>query len=93
MEQLDVTPVAQPSVTSYKVAQLNIGTEPPCIDVTVRDNTGGTKTVTYNGDMATTMLGQLNRGNFSVTSLQRAIINRLVADGHLPAGTVSGSAQ
>lgn len=93
MEQLDITPIAQPSVTSYKVAHLNIGTEPPCVDVTVVDNTGGTKSVTYSGATAATLLGQLNRGNFSVTSLQKAIINRLVSDGHLPAGSVTGTPQ
>ena len=61
--------------------------------LTVADNTGKISSFTYNGAVAVTLLTQLNRGNFSVTSMQKAIINRLVADGFLPAGSVSGTPQ
>lgn len=92
MEQLDITPAPQPTVSSYRVAEVRIAALPaPCIDVVVTDNLGATTHVTYNGDIAAGLLTQLNRGNFSVNSMQKAIINRLVADGKLPAGSVSGT--
>ena len=92
MEQLDLSsPVTQPSVTSYTVERLSIQRSPACIDVTAKDNNGKETAVTYNGATAQTLLGQLNKGNFTVNSLQKQVINRLIADGYLPAGSVTGT--
>ena len=94
VEQLDITtPIEGQSVTTYKVAQLTISTTPPVIDWTVVDNTGKTISGTYNGATATTLLNQLNTGNFKVTSLQKQIILRLQVDGYLPSGTITGTPQ
>ena len=81
----------QPNVTSYTVEALNIRRNPPCIDWTVVDNNGKTTSGTYSGAEGATLLGTLNRGNFSVNSLQKQMLNKLKADGFLPAGTVSGT--
>ena len=92
IEQLDLTtPVPMPFVSFYKVQRLSITVTPPVIDWTVVDNNGVTVTGTYGGSTATTLLNQLNTGNFTVNSLQKQIILRLQADGYLGAGTVSGS--
>lgn len=92
VEQLDLTaPITAPSVTFYKVQSLTLTVNPPVIDWTVVDNNGVTTSGAYNGTTAATLLGQLNRGNFSVNSLQKQIILRLQADGYLGAGTVGGT--
>ena len=93
METLElIAAQTQPSVTRYTVEHLNITRSPACIDWTVADNNGKTTSGTYSGDAAVTLLGTLNRGNFSVSSLQKQILNKLKNDGFLPAGTVSGTA-
>ena len=92
METLGLTAAqTQPSVTSYTVERLNITRLPACIDWTVSDNNGKTTSGTYSGAEGATLLGTLNRGNFSVNSLQKQMLNKLKADGFLPAGTVSGT--
>lgn len=89
MESLALTsPQSQPDVASYTVERLNITRNPPVVDVTVADNTGKTSTFTYTG---AAILTQLNTGNFSTTSLQKTILNKLKNDGFLPTGTVSGT--
>lgn len=93
MEQLDVTaPVSQPSISTYTVERLNINRSPACIDVTVSDNNGKTSSFTYNGADAVALMTVLNKGNFSVNSLQKQILNKLKNDGLLPTGSVSGVA-
>lgn len=92
METLELTAAqTQPSVTGYTVERLNITRSPACIDITVADNNGKTTSHTYSGAAATSLLSTLNTGNFSTNSLQKQILNKLKADGFLPAGTVSGT--
>jgi TRAP-type mannitol/chloroaromatic compound transport system permease large subunit len=40
-----------------------------------------------------TLLHQINIGNFSVNSLLKAVYNRLIADGVIEAGSVTGTPQ
>jgi hypothetical protein len=40
-----------------------------------------------------TLLHSLNIGNFSVNSLMKAVYNRLLTDGVIPAGSITGTAQ
>ena len=92
MESLTLTSAqTQPSVTTYTVEALNIRRNPPCIDWTVSDNNGKTTSGSYTGAQGQSLLATLNTGNFSVNSLQKQILNKLKADGFLPAGTVSGT--
>lgn len=46
---------------------------------------------TYNGDVATTLMTQLNKINLSTQSLHQRVMTRLAADGKIPAGTASGA--
>lgn len=92
MEQLTLTaPISSPSVTLYKVQRLTLTVSPPVIDWTMIDNNGVTLSGAYNGDVAVTLLNQLNTGDCRTVSLQRKIILRLQADGYLAAGTVEGT--
>jgi hypothetical protein len=99
MEQLDLTAPTVASVLNYKVTKLHIETTPAYIEIETMDNLGNKVTNSYTstpsptGATAASLLSTLNRGNFSVNSLQKQIINKLVADGYLPAGTVSGVPQ
>lgn len=85
MEQVDITPVQPPSVTNYKISSLTI--TPSVIDITLADNAGGTVTHTY-ADQA--MVQALNTANLSVKSLNRRLMERMIADGKI-AGTISGT--
>lgn len=45
--------------------------------------------VEYRGEEAATLLAGLNTANLATKSLRRRLIERLQADGHLPAGTIA----
>lgn len=47
----------------------------------------------YDGDVAETLIGQLNTTNLTTTSLEKRITTRCQADGKLGAGTISGVPQ
>lgn len=86
MEQVDITPVQPPAITTYTIAKVTV--EPPAvIDIVLRDNLGGTVTHSYN-DAA--LVNALNTANLSVKSLHRRIMERLIADGKIT-GTISGT--
>lgn len=92
-EQLDLSaPVAQPTVTTYYIDALHLNWTQQAIDVMLHDNSGNGLTVTYNGTQALALMHALNTGNFSVNSLYKQAMQKLVADGKIPAGTVSGTA-
>jgi len=57
----------------------------------VRNPTGHTECFSYKDNMAVAMMRALNTANLSTKSLHRRILERLVEDGKLPAGTVTGS--
>lgn len=92
METLNLTaPVSQPSVTTYTVERIFINRTPASIAITMKDSNGVTTTITYNVAAGASLLTTLNTSNFSVNSLQKQTLNKLKADGFLPAGTVSGT--
>lgn len=89
MEQLDLTsPV---SVTDYRVRKIVLDWAAAIIKIRVVDTTGDESTHTYTGETATTLMTQLNKIDLSTNSLHKRILDRLVADGKLPAGTVTGT--
>jgi len=53
--------------------------------------TGWIHSITLEGAEAKTLAQQMNTGNFSTKSLHTRILEKLLADGKLPAGTISGS--
>lgn len=90
-EQLDLTvPVQPPSTLTYRVTVLHLDWPNGVINVTLVDNNGVARTVTYTNAEATTLMGILNTANLSVKSLHKRILEKLVADGKLT-GTISGT--
>jgi hypothetical protein len=91
MEQIDLTtPETFPSVTNYKVDGFTIRRTAKVITIDLLGSNGEHKGFSYNGAQAVTLMNALNTSNNSVTSLEKRILQRLVADGHL-AGAISGS--
>lgn len=90
-EQLDLTdPVVFPSTTRYEVIYVCLDKRRAHIAIRVEDEAGRARDFVYSGAEATTLMRQLNKADLSVKSLERRILERLVADGLL-AGTISGA--
>ena len=90
METLTLTtPEVTPQITTadYKVALLVIDVEGASIVIHLRGANGERKEFRY--DDAATTIRALNTANLQVKSLQRRILEKLIADGKL-AGNVSG---
>lgn len=88
-EELTLTTPA--TITGYRVKQVLFDWENAMIKVHVADAAGVKVTAIYQGTIATTLMNQLNTVNLSTNSLHKRIMDRLVADGKLPAGTVTGT--
>lgn len=95
------TPEVRPAVstTDYRVVYLGLDWEGKQIVIRLRGTNGESRSFTYGGRLAATpearadalaMMVALNTANLSTRSLQRRILERLVADGKLT-GTVSGT--
>jgi hypothetical protein len=89
MEKLTLS--APVSITDYQVDYISFSWSQATIKIIVLDTTGKATHVTYSGSIATTLMTQLNKVNLSTQSLHSRIIARLQADGHLPAGSITGS--
>ena len=83
--------LAAPTTSDYSVRSIYLGRDEQVIRVAVRDNNHVVTTHVYEGAEATTLMTALNTANLSIISLQKRILNRLAADGKLPAGTVTGT--
>ena len=91
MEQLDLAAVVQPpAVSNYRIDRLVLDWAAACIDITLRDNAGGTITATYSGQEATDMMLILNTANLTTNSLHKRTLTKLINDGKL-VGTISGT--
>lgn len=87
----DLTLTEADSITSYRVAVLVLNHFEAKIKVHVRDPVGRLVVCSYSGAIATTLMNQLNTMNLTTSSLHRRILERLSADGKLPAGIVTGT--
>lgn len=85
-----LTPLLPLSITSYRVVRLGLDWPAQHITVVVLDNQGELTKHAYVGDLAVTLMTQLNTANLSTSSLHKRILERLAADGKLPAGDVTG---
>lgn len=83
-------PVVPPSVTDYRVTGLILNFGGQKLSVELTGTNGERLTHNYVGSTAVTLMVSLNKANLATKSLQRRILERLVADGVL-AGTISGS--
>lgn len=93
METLTLTsPEVTPQVTTtdYRVMVLTLNVEGAEIVIVLRGTNGERKEARYNGPQATSLIVALNKANLSIKSLQRRVLEQLVADGKL-SGAVSGT--
>lgn len=91
-EQLDLTtPITGPTTSNLMVVQLGLDWEAAMIHIGVKNTvTGYRQHFDYTGSTATNLMVALNKANLSTKSLQRRILEQLVADGKL-VGTISGT--
>lgn len=90
-----ITP-SNPTISQYRIVRLLLEREPfALILVVVADNRNVRTEVAYSDDgggtVAASLLHALNTADLSVKSLQRRVLEYLVSDGKLPAGSVSGT--
>jgi hypothetical protein len=89
-----VTPTL-PTIADYTVWALYLGPGDGSVRVVVEDTNKVRTTHAYfdepGNPIATTLIRALNTANNTQRSLQRRVLERLVADGKLPAGTVTGT--
>ena len=91
-EQLNLTtpiPSDHPDTLSWKVILLNLDWLNAIIRIRIQSNAGEIIIHTISGVEATNLMIALNTANLSVKSLQRRILERLIADG-VKVGTISG---
>lgn len=89
------TPIAQPSIATCHVSRLSFDLDASVIAVALACNNGNGLTKTYDATTTPTgaaLMTQVNRGNFTVNSMMKAVYARLNTDGVL-VGTVSGTPQ
>lgn len=93
METLSLTtPETVPAITTtdYRVIVLHLDLEGAQIAIHLRGTNGERREFRYEGAEATQLLVALNKANLSIKSLQRRILEKLIADGKL-AGNVTGA--
>lgn len=96
------TPEVVPEVTTatYRLVLLHLDWEHSFIAINLRGANGQLRTFSYGGDApavppaertkALNLMIALNKANLSIKSLQRRVLEQLVADGLLT-GTISGA--
>lgn len=84
--------IAVTSVVDYKIVELNLrfaGAD-SSISIGLVDNANRKSFYFYNGTDAETQLNTLNKANLTSNSLHKRILNKLVSDGLLQAGSITG---
>ena len=79
------------SVTDYKIDIIKFDVGESKIHIVVADTQGDKITCGYSGTVASNFMIALNKANLTTNSLQKRVLDQLVVDGQLPAGTVTGS--
>lgn len=69
-----------------------VGTKAPGVCAMTRRHECYKVVVAYTGADAVTLINALNTANLTNNSLRKRVINKLVTDGFLPAGAVTGAA-
>lgn len=89
-EQLVLTgPETTPPVFEYQIHILSLDRTLGRVVISVKGNNGSLKTFKYEGNQGANMIKAINKGNFTVNSLHKQMLEKLVADGYL-SGTVTG---
>jgi hypothetical protein len=88
-----IVPPTPPTLAEYQVIRFGLdrATSESFVMFVVRSNTGRIVEAKYVGAAADAMISALNTVNLSTKSLQKRILERMVADGFIPAGTVTGT--
>jgi hypothetical protein len=91
-EQLDLTsPIVPATRTTYRVIRMLLDWEAKIIQVVLRGSDGVEILAEWSDSAAVALMTTLNTANFSTISQHKRILQRLVLDGKLPAGSVSGT--
>ncbi len=92
VEQIDLTtPITKPAISYYQVSRLELDWSRATIEIHLIFTPTGEKFITgYTGVEATNLMVIMNKKNFTTTSMQKTLLQKLIADGKL-AGTISGS--
>jgi hypothetical protein len=91
-EQLDLTtPIVPASRTTYTITRLILDWQASVILVYLRGSDSVEVFAEYTGATASALMTTLNSANLSTISLYKRVLQKLVTDGKLPAGTVSGT--
>ena len=87
-------PVAMPAPTAYYLLDVRVsGWQEPTPTISIRIGTSvGDAGIWYDytGSDAVFLRGTINHTDFTKTSLEATLLQRLVTDGKLPAGSVTG---
>ncbi len=91
-EQLDLTtPIVPPTRTAYTFSRLVLDLEAQVIQAVVRGSDGVEVRGEWTGATAVALMTALNTANLSTLSLVKRVLQKMVTDGKLPAGSVSGT--
>jgi hypothetical protein len=91
-EQLDLTtPITPATRTTYTLSFLGLDWDGQAITIRLKGSDGVTLSLGYAGNEAAALMTTLNQ--LTTPSLYKRVLQKLVTDGKLPAGTVSGSPQ
>lgn len=92
-EQITLTtPETKPQIntTFYRVVSLHLDWRLSEIGILLEGENGERRSFGYEGSEALMLMTALNKANLSTLSLQKRIMNRLIADGKLT-GSVTGA--
>lgn len=92
VEQIDLTaPITKLAISYYRVIRLELDWDMAKIEIHLKFTPTGERVIFgYSGVEATNLMILMNKKNFSTTSMQKAILQKLISDGKL-VGTISGS--
>ena len=91
-EKFDLTtPIVPTSRTFYRIARLTFDWDNQAIRIDLVGSDGTVVGAAYDGALAVSLMTTLNSANMSTISLHKRVLQKLLADGFLPAGTVSGT--
>jgi len=91
-EQINLTtPITKPAISSYRVVRLELDWDAARIEIHLKFTPSGERIIFgYSGTEALNLMKTINTKNFSTTSMQKTILQKLIADGKI-LGTISGS--
>jgi hypothetical protein len=87
---LTVPLVSSHTISDYEVLGVSVGRDPWRVVIRYRDTLGNEFGHEMIGVDAEPLVKALNTANLSIKSLERRALEKLITDGLIPAGTVTG---